>query len=92
MEDALEIGLDKIVAQIISNGDDAPSTLLHRTSKSFNDAFNSAELIISKGMGNLEGLIDVNRENLFFVLIVKCVHMAYLLSVKNGDFIAKLHK
>jgi len=91
LEDALEIGIDKVVAQIITNGDDAPSTLLHRTSKSFNDAFYSADLIISKGMGNLEGLINVKRENLFFVLIVKCVHMANLLGVKNGDFIAKLH-
>lgn len=92
MEDALEIGLDKVVAQIISNGDDAPSTLLHRTSKVFNDAFYSADLIISKGMGNLEGLIDVKRKNMFFVLIVKCAHMASLLGANNGDFIVKLHQ
>jgi len=92
MEDALAIGLDKIVAHIMSNGDDTPSTLLHRTSKEFNDAFYSADLIISKGMGNLEGLIDVKRKNMFFVLIVKCAHMASLLGAKNGDFITKLHQ
>lgn len=91
MKDALYVGIDKVVAQIITNGDDAPSTLLHRTSSSFNEAFYSADLIISKGMGNLEGLIDVKRENLFFVLIVKCAHMASLLGARNGDFVVKLH-
>ncbi len=91
MEDALEVGIDKVTANVISNGDDAPSTLLHRTSPLFNKAFYSADLIISKGMGNLEGLIDVKRDNLFFVLIVKCAHMAGLLGAQNGDFIVKLH-
>ncbi len=92
MADALETGIDKVVARVITNGDDAPSTLLHRTSAAFNEAFHTADLIISKGMGNLEGLIDVQRKNLFFVLIVKCAHMATLLGARNGDFIVKLHQ
>ncbi len=92
MDDALKVGIDKVAARIMTNGDDAPSTILHRTSREFNEKFNSADLIISKGMGNLEGLIDVKRENLFFVLIVKCTHMAALLGAQKGDFIVKLHQ
>jgi uncharacterized protein with ATP-grasp and redox domains len=92
IDDAIETGIDKVAAGIMTNGDDAPSTLLHRTSSEFNEKFFSADLIISKGMGNLEGLIDVKRENLFFVLIVKCAHMASLLGANNGDFVVKLHQ
>jgi uncharacterized protein with ATP-grasp and redox domains len=86
MEDALLVGIDKL-ATVISNGDDAPSTLLHRTSQEFNEQFEKADLIISKGMGNFEGLLRASHDNLFFMLIVKCEHIANLLGIKNGDFV-----
>ncbi|MBW6534725.1 MAG: protein-glutamate O-methyltransferase family protein [Mariniphaga sp.] len=40
------------VANIISNSDDALSTLLHRVSPEFQKIYQQAGLIISKGMGN----------------------------------------
>jgi uncharacterized protein with ATP-grasp and redox domains len=88
VSDVENIGLNKI-CKIISNGYDAPSTILKYCSKEFIDTYNNADLIIAKGQGNFEGLIDENRENLFFMLMAKCTPMANILNVKTGDLIIK---
>lgn len=51
------------------------------------EVYNSADLIISKGQGNLEGLINENDPRIFFLLMVKCDVMANLLNVAKGSFI-----
>jgi uncharacterized protein with ATP-grasp and redox domains len=84
--DAFEVGLDN-VADLISNGDDAPSTILEKSSHEFMEHFNSADLIISKGQGNLEGLISLKDKRIFFLLMVKCDVMADMLKVKKGSFV-----
>ena len=56
MEDAEYIGM-KDIANVISSGYDAPSTILNKSSKEFQKYFQKADLIISKGQGNLEGLL-----------------------------------
>jgi hypothetical protein len=84
--DAHETGIDK-VANVISNGYDAPSTVLEHTSREFKDAYQSADLIISKGQGNFEGLIAERDTRIFFLLMAKCDVIADLLHVKKGSFI-----
>ncbi|MFO7864495.1 MAG: ARMT1-like domain-containing protein [Salinivirgaceae bacterium] len=84
LSDANETGIDKI-ATIISNGNDAPSTLLHLCTDDFNAVFNTSDLIIAKGMGNFEGLMNMNDERLFFALVVKCQAIGDLLGQKKGD-------
>lgn len=87
-KEALEVGIDK-VAKIISNGDDAPSTLLHRVSKEFLEVYNSVDLIISKGMGNYEGLMYETDPRLFFLLMIKCQVIGNKIGAEKGDFIVK---
>lgn len=87
-KEAMEVGMDK-VAKIISNGDDAPSTLLKSVSKEFIEIYNSADLIISKGMGNYEGLMDETDPRLFFLLMIKCPVIGRKIGAKNGDFVVK---
>ena len=70
-EDARFAGLDKI-AQIISNGSDAPGTILDECSREFREIFNKADLIIAKGQGNYETLNEVKDKNIFFLFMVKC--------------------
>jgi len=70
LADARYVGLDK-VASVITNGSDAPGTRLVDCSPEFVAAFQSAELIISKGQGNFEGLSDVPGP-IFFLFKVKC--------------------
>jgi len=86
LEDAKEVGMD-MVADVISNGFDSPSTVLHKCSKEFLDIYNSADLIISKGQGNFEGLMQQKDSRIFFLLMVKCDVISEMLNVKKGCFI-----
>ena len=86
MEDAEYIGMSN-AAKVISNGYDAPSTILQKSSKEFQQYFEKADLIISKGQGNLEGLLPLNDDRLFFLLMVKCDVIAEFLKVKKESFV-----
>jgi len=84
-EDAKACGIDK-VARIISNGTDAPGTVLTLCSKEFRKIFKSADLIISKGQGNFESLSDEKRA-IFFLFMVKCPVVAEETGYKIGDMV-----
>ncbi len=86
LEDARYVGMTNSV-KVISNGYDAPSTVLNKSSKEFRHFFNKADLIISKGQGNLEGLLPLKDNRIFFLLMVKCNVMADLLNVPKDSFV-----
>lgn len=89
-EDALALDFGDI-CRVIDNGYDAPSTLLDYCSQEFLEAYRNADLIISKGQGNFEGLMHENHPNTYFMLIAKCQPMAEMLGVeKNNMVITKL--
>ncbi len=88
IEDARYVGMDQ-VADVISNGYDAPSTLPEHCSPEFRELFNQADVIISKGQGNLEGLLDYPTDKeIYFLLMVKCDVIADILGVQKGSFVA----
>ena len=82
-EDAEAIGLHEIT-EVITNGSDAPATILSQCSPRMLDAYHSADLIISKGQGNYESLNE-ERANIFFLLRAKCEVVATPLNVRSGD-------
>jgi damage-control phosphatase, subfamily I len=86
MQDAEQVEMD-LVADVISNGFDAASTVLSECSPEFMEVYHSADLIISKGQGNLEGLINEDDPRIFFLLMVKCEVIAELLDVPKGSFV-----
>lgn len=86
IEDAKQVGMN-LVADVISNGYDAPSTLLSECSDEFMHYYNEADLIISKGQGNYEGLMNENNSRIFHLLMVKCDVIAELLNVNKGSFV-----
>ena len=88
IEEASEVGIPG-VAKLISNGDDSPSTLLHRVSPEFLEIYKSADLIISKGMGNFEGLMDETDPRLFYLLMIKCPVIGEKAGAEKGDFVVK---
>ena len=87
MKEAKRIGIDKI-ANVISSGTIAPGTILKYCNDEFLDKFNNADMVISKGQGNYEGLSDVDR-SVFFLLKVKCPVIARNIGVKEDDIILK---
>jgi uncharacterized protein with ATP-grasp and redox domains len=84
-QDALDAGIAQ-VAEIVSSGTDAPGTIPGLCSEDFLQILGSADLIISKGQGNYEGLSDENRP-VFFLLKAKCAVIARDLGVKQGSLI-----
>jgi len=87
MEDAIDSGIDE-VAEIVSSGSPAPGTILELCDDDFVHRFNEADMIISKGQGNYEGLSDVSQ-SVFFLLKAKCKIIANDLGVNENDIILK---
>ena len=87
-EDANLTGMGQ-VAKVITTGDDAPGAVWESASEEFKDIFNNADVIISKGQGNLEGLIDVPHNSKYFLLVTKCDLIAKRLGTKKGEFVVK---
>lgn len=84
-EDAVSIEIDKL-ARIISSGTPAPGTILKTCNPDFIKLFKSADMVISKGQGNYEGLSGEDR-SIFFLLKVKCHVIARNIGAKVGDII-----
>ena len=84
IEDAKKAGMTKN-AKVVANGYDAPSTLLNRCSLEFREVFNKADIIISKGQGNLEGLTDVTNKKILFLLMVKCNVIAEMIGIHEKN-------
>jgi len=86
-DDAIQVGMDKLV-EVIDNGYDVPGTKIEKCSKSFQDRFNKADLILAKGQGNYETLSEVNK-NIFFLFKVKCPSIAEDSGFELGSFAIK---
>ncbi|MFC1671254.1 DUF89 domain-containing protein [Spirochaetota bacterium] len=91
--DAEYTGLNKLV-KVIDTGDNTPGIDFSRCSNHFLDEFKTADMIILKGQGNLETLIDENISGyikketpLYFLLKVKCYFVAELLEKNIGDIV-----
>lgn len=77
---------DGFVAKVVDTGDFTPGISFEHSSKEFLEAFESADLIISKGQGNYETLSETDRP-IFFLLRAKCQVIAeHLGGVAQGSF------
>jgi uncharacterized protein with ATP-grasp and redox domains len=86
-DDALAVGMDG-AARIVSNGSDAPATILSQCSTELQQLYRSADIIIAKGQGNYESL-EEEPGNIFFLLRAKCPLVAKILRVSVGDCVLK---
>ena len=87
LEDAETAGITQL-APVISNGSDAPGTLVEECSEEFRHCFNRADLVIAKGQGNYETLSDTSKDT-FFLLTVKCPMIAADIGAPVGALVAK---
>ncbi|HBC89274.1 MAG TPA: hypothetical protein DCZ94_20225 [Lentisphaeria bacterium] len=88
MEDAKRAGIAEI-ARVISNGSDAPGTILDDTSSEFRLCFGQADMIIAKGQGNYETLSGRSRK-ICFMLTVKCPVIARHIGEPVGSMVIKM--
>ena len=85
LDDAQAVGLSEIV-KVISNGSDAPGTILEDCSSEFKRVFDNADVIIAKGQGNFETLSGITHKRIFFLFQVKCPVIARDAGYPVGSF------
>jgi uncharacterized protein with ATP-grasp and redox domains len=91
MEDALTVGMDKVAYKVISTGSNSVGLFPEECSKEFLGIYNSADLVIAKGMGYAETLTDLQLPAPHALLFrTKCCTVANYFNVATGKNIAKL--
>ena len=88
MKEAIEAGLDEF-GQIVEIGAGTVGYVDSEISDEFREIFNSHEFIISKGMGNYEGLTetDLSDKDIYFLLCAKCNTIARDIGVNLKDML-----
>ena len=91
MEDALAVGMDEVADRLITTGTDSVGLVLEWASDECLKAFREADIVIAKGMGNIETLTEYEHDKpLAFLLFTKCETIANHLGVGRGKCVAKL--
>ena len=88
MEDAISTGLNEF-GEIVEIGAGTVGYVDSEISDEFREIFNAHEFVISKGMGNYEGLteIDLSEKEVFFLLCAKCGTIAKDIGVNFQDML-----
>lgn len=88
MKEAIEAGLDEF-GQIVEIGAGTVGYVDSEISDEFREIFDSHEFIISKGMGNYEGLTetDLSDKDIYFLLCAKCNTIARDIGVNLKDML-----
>ena len=88
MAEALDAGLDEF-GEIVEIGCGTVGYVDSEISEEFREIFNSHEFVISKGMGNYEGLteIDLSNKDIFFLLCAKCNTISRDIGVNLHDML-----
>ena len=69
--DAAQVGMGEVAQRVIGNGCDLPGAVLTRISAEALSEVDAADVIISKGQANYEGLSGCGR-NIFYIFMCKC--------------------
>ncbi len=88
LEDVKEVGVPPFV-RAISSGNRTPGVILKKANQNFLDVYRQADIILSKGQGNYEGLSDEADERVFFLFRAKCGIIARHVGVEEGAMIVK---
>ncbi len=87
--EAKEAGFDEL-CELVDSGVNTPGFAYSRANNYSQELFDSVDLVISKGMGNYECLSPSHREDICFLLKVKCDVVAASLGKDVGDIICKI--
>jgi len=85
LEDARDVGMTAL-ARTITTGTAVCGILVADSSREFLDAFDQSDLIISKGQGNFESLVNTRQKpTTIYILKVKCNPVADYLKSEIGS-------
>ncbi len=77
------------IATLIDSGIKTPGVIIEDLTKEARMLFESADCIISKGMGNFECLSEYKDYPIYYLLKIKCNVVANALEIKVGDIVCK---
>ena len=86
IEDASDIGLDKIV-DVMSSGTATAGTVLPNCTPEFLEKLHSSDLVISKGQGNYEALFGESLPPTWFLFRIKCETVARMAGGSEGTLV-----
>lgn len=89
MKEAREAHLDTL-CNLMDSGVSTPGFVYEYASRQAQSLFDTADIIIAKGMGNYECMSPERRGNICFLLKVKCSVVARSLGREIGDIICKM--
>jgi len=89
VKEAKEAGFDTL-CDLVDSGVNTPGFDYSRASDTAKALYDNSDIVISKGMGNFESLSPTHRENVCFLLKVKCNVIANFLGAEVGDIICKV--
>jgi len=89
LREAKEAGFENL-CHLVDSGVNTPGFAYSRATQEAQELFDSADLVISKGMGNYECLSPSHRKKICFLLKVKCGVVANSLEKEIGDIICKM--
>lgn len=89
MKEAKEAGFDEL-CELVDSGVNTPGFTYYRANSYSKELFDSADLVISKGMGNYECMSPSHRRDICFLLKVKCGVVATSLKKEVGDIVCKV--
>ena len=89
IKEAKEAAFDEL-CNLVDSGVNTPGFAYTRATKEAQKLFDSADLVISKGMGNYECLSPSHRNEICFLLKVKCGVVANSLNREIGDIVCKM--
>lgn len=89
MKEAREAGLDRYCT-LVDSGVPTPGFVYELSTSQAQNLFDTADLILAKGMGNYECMTPQRRENICFLLKVKCSVVSRSLGCEIGSIICKI--
>jgi len=89
MKEAKEANMDELCI-LIDSGVNTPGFVYERATLEAQNLFDTADIIIAKGMGNYECMTPVARTNICFLLKVKCSVVSRSLGHEIGSIICKI--
>jgi uncharacterized protein with ATP-grasp and redox domains len=92
MDDALEIGLDKEVDQILTTGCFAVGIDFEKLPIGIKKLLNKVDIILSKGMGNYEAFSETTYKPIAYLLRTKCGAIANSMGVTKNINVIKLYQ
>jgi hypothetical protein len=91
IEDAEYVGMHNVADNVITTGSDSVGLVLEECSREFLKLYNSADLVVAKGMGHAETLTELNLKTPHALLLrTKCRPVANFFGVDRNKNVAKM--